>query len=316
MRSDTIRGATAWREDSVPGPVRIAVGRTGEGPNPLVALHGITSHHHAFNSVARHLQYPDGLLAVDLRGRGDSAKPTATDGAYGAYGMEEHARDVMRVLDHFALERAVLAGHSMGGFVALHAALLFPARVTAIALLDSGWPRVAGEQDKEAAAAIETGLARSFSRLTRTFPTRDDYLNFWFPQGGVTLEGLPPDLADNYAYDIRPVDGGWQPKASLDAAMADARWTMERNATAQELRGVTCPVALVRPAAGFFPDTPPLITPEALRVMRDVLPFQSDTLIAGANHYTMMYEPYAIETARAIDEFVASVTRSKTRNLS
>jgi len=256
----------------------------------------------SFSSSSSIQGLPDGLLAVDLRGRGDSAKPTATDGAYG---MKEHARDVMRVLDHFVLEQATLVGHSMGGFVALHAALLFPARVTAIALLDSGWPRVAGEQDKEAVAAIETGLARSFSRLTRTFPTRDDYLTFWFPQGGVTLEGLPPDLADNYAYDIRPVEGGWQPKASLDAAMADARWTMERNATAQELRGVTCPVALVRPAAGFFPGTPPLITPEALRVMRDVLPIQSDTLVAGANHYTMMYEPYAIETARTIDEFVS-----------
>lgn len=167
MSSDTIRWATAWREDSVPGPAPIAAGRTGEGPHPLVALHGITSHHHAFNSAARHLQYPDGLLAVDLRGRGTSAKPTATGGAYG---MEEHARDVMRVLDHFALERAMLVGHSMGGFVALHAALLFPACVTAIALLDSGWPRVAGEQDKEAATTTSLTVWSRFNDHTLTIP--------------------------------------------------------------------------------------------------------------------------------------------------
>lgn len=298
-----IHGVTAWQESIVPGPVRIAVGRTGAGRDPLVALHGITSHHHAFNGVARHLRRPDGLLAVDLRGRGDSDKPAEA----AAYGLEEHAHDVLRVLDWANLERAVLVGHSMGGFVALQAALLAPARVRAIVLLDSGWPRVEGAQDGEEAAAIEAGLARSFSRLTRVFPTPDDYVRFWFPQGDVTLASLPPDLADNYLYDLQPVEGGWQPKALLDAAMIDARWTMDRGLTATQLSGMTCPVALVRAAAGFFPDTPPLVTPEAHRALQATLDIRSDTLVEGSNHYTVLYEPYVAAAARAIDAFVRDV---------
>lgn len=300
-----VTGATLWRESMVAGPVNIAVGRTGVGPHPLIALHGITAHHRSFNSIARHLTYPDGLLGVDLRGRGDSDTPAS------GYGFEEHARDVLRVLDYHGIERALFVGHSMGGFVALHAALLFPQRVRGIVLLDSGWPRVPGEQtqarDQAAGAAIQAGLARSFSRLGRTFATPDDYVAFWFPDGAITLETLPPDLADNYAYDLRPVEGGWQPKAALEAALADARWSAEYGATAEQLRGVTCPVALVRAAQGFFPGAPPLVTPEALRVLREVLPVWSDTLISGANHYTIMADPYAAVTARAIGEFVARV---------
>src|SRR5438067_10095021 len=87
----------------VAGPVWLAVGRTGHGPHPLIALHGITAHHRAFNALARHLHYPGGRLGVDLRGRGDSDQPTS------GYGLEQHAQDVMRVLDFYAIDQAVLA---------------------------------------------------------------------------------------------------------------------------------------------------------------------------------------------------------------
>jgi lipase len=60
---------------SVPGDVRLAFGRTGEGPEPVLALHGITAQHRMFGAVARHLRHPDGMVALGLRGRGDSEKP-------------------------------------------------------------------------------------------------------------------------------------------------------------------------------------------------------------------------------------------------
>jgi hypothetical protein len=49
--------AELWTLSTVPGPVQLAMGRTGHGQHPLAALHGITVHHRAFNAIARHSTY-------------------------------------------------------------------------------------------------------------------------------------------------------------------------------------------------------------------------------------------------------------------
>src|ERR671916_1033018 len=208
-----------WKGGRVPGEVEISIDRAGKGPDPVVCLHGITAQHRAFTPAARRVGPDHGLVGVDLRGRGDSDKPDS------GYGLEAHAGDVVRVLDHLGLEEATIAGHSMGAFVALKAALLYPDRVRAIVLLDGGWPRteipseegMTEEQEREADPTRE-GLARAFSRLDMVFETPDAYLDFWFPEQNLTMADLPPDLADYYRYDLREVENGFNPKCSIDAA--------------------------------------------------------------------------------------------------
>jgi lipase len=281
-----------WRSERVPGEVELAIWRAGDGPDPVVCLHGITAQHRAFNAAARYLAPTRGLVGVDLRGRGDSDKPDS------GYGLEAHASDVVRVLDHLGLENAVLVGHSMGGFVALKAALAYPERVRALVLLDGGWPRVERspeemtEEEKQEAAALEEGLARAFRRLDMTFESPEAYLNFWFPDQGLTMDDLPPDLADYYLYDLGEVDGGYQPKASRAAAEEDSPAVSESSPTAEEMRGVGCPVALVRASQGFFPGTDPLISDEARDAMAQVLDIRDEIVLKGANHYTMLWPEY------------------------
>src|SRR5215213_3808472 len=179
-----------WKLERVPGEVDLAIGRAGEGADPVICLHGITAQHRAFNAAARHLGPSRGLVGVDLRGRGDSDKPES------GYSLETHSADVVRVLDHLDLENAVLAGHSMGGFVALQTALEYPERVRALVLLDGGWPRVESpqremtEEEKQEAAALEEGLARAFKRLDMTFESPEAYLDFWFPDQNVKMDDL------------------------------------------------------------------------------------------------------------------------------
>ena len=278
-----------WRSERLPGEVELAISRAGDGPDPVVCLHGITAQHRAFNAAARLIGPSRGLVGVDLRGRGDSEKPES------GYGLEVHAVDVMRVLDHLGLRDAVLTGHSMGGFVALKTALAYPDRVRALALIDGGWPRVEAapeemtdEQEREA-EAIREGLARAFGRLEMTFETPEAYLNFWFPDQNLTMGDLPPDLADYYLYDLQRVEGGYNPKCSTAAARQDSPAVSEKSPTADEMRGVACPVALVRASEGFFPGSAPLI-PDATRdAMAGVLDLRSETLVEGANHYTMLW---------------------------
>jgi lipase len=281
-----------WKQERVPGEVELAIWRAGEGPDPIICLHGITAQHRAFNAVARYLEAPRGLVGVDLRGRGDSDKPES------GYGLEAHAADVVRVLDHLGLQSAVLAGHSMGGFVALKTALTFPGRVRALVLLDGGWPRVESkpeestEEERQEAAALEEGLARAFKRLDMTFESPEAYLDFWFPDQNLTMEDLPQDLADYYLYDLGEVEGGYKPKASREAAEEDSPSVSSTSPTAEEMRGVDCPVALVRASQGFFPGSDPLISDETRDMMAGALDIRTEIVLEGANHYTMLWPEY------------------------
>src|ERR671920_945447 len=281
-----------WNRERVPGEVELAIWRAGEGPDPVVCLHGITAQHRAFTAAARYLEPSHGLVGVDLRGRGDSDKPEA------GYGLEAHAADVVRVLDHLGFQSAVLAGHSMGGFVALKTALEFPERVRALVLLDGGWPRVESapeeltEGEKQEAAALEEGLARAFRRLDMTFESPEAYLDFWFPDRDLTLDDLPPDLADYYLYDLGKVEGGYNPKASRAAAEEDSPSVSSTSPTAEEIRGVACPVALFRASQGFFPGSDPLISDETRDTMAGSLDIREEILLEGANHYTMLWPEY------------------------
>ena len=291
-----------WSRERVAGEVELAIWRSGEGPEPILCLHGITAQHRAFTALARHLEGSRSLVGLDLRGRGDSEKPGS------GYGLEAHAADVIRVLDHLGLQSAVIVGHSMGGFVALETALSYPERVRALVLLDGGWPRfevtsdeISEEQEQEA-AAIKEGLERAFSRLDMTFESPEAYLDFWFPNQNLTLGDLPPDLADYYLYDLEEVEGGYQPKASRVAAEEDSPSVSGNGPTAEEMRNVECPVALVRAAEGFFPGSEPLISDETRDAMAGVLDIRSETILEGANHYTMLWPPYTQRWARVCQD--------------
>lgn len=283
----------------MPGEVKLAIWHSpAAGGEPIVCLHGITAQHRAFNALARELSGLRQLVGVDLRGRGDSEKPSS------GYGLEAHARDLLRVLDHLGLRSAVVAGHSMGAFVAVKAALLFPERVRALMLLDGGWPRVetapekmTGEQ-REELAALSEGLERAFRRLEMTFESPEAYLEFWFPGQGLAPSDLPPDLADYYLYDLEEVEGGYRPKCSSAAAREDSPSVSSESPTAEEMREVGCPVALVRAAEGFFPGSRPLIPDEARDAMAGALDVREEALVEGATHYTMLWPEHVGRWAR------------------
>src|ERR1700721_3602137 len=84
----------------------------GNGKRVAVAVHGITASAMSWQAVARHMPPDWTLAAPDLRGRGHSRDLP------GPFGLDAHARDVVAVLRHFG-GRPVLAGHSMGAYVAL-----------------------------------------------------------------------------------------------------------------------------------------------------------------------------------------------------
>jgi pimeloyl-ACP methyl ester carboxylesterase len=103
----------------------------GDGPL-LVLVHGITNSSASWEPVLATLARRFTVIAPDLLGHGDSAKPR---GDYSLGANASLLRDVMLALGH---ERATLVGHSLGGGIAMQMAYQFPERVERLVLVSSG----------------------------------------------------------------------------------------------------------------------------------------------------------------------------------
>jgi pimeloyl-ACP methyl ester carboxylesterase len=111
--------------------VELSGEESGEG-SPLVLLHGLTATRRYVVMGSRLLERSGGrVIAYDARGHGRSTP--ASDPS--AYGYERLAADLLAVLDALGLERAVLAGASMGAHTAVRFALRHPERVAALGLI-------------------------------------------------------------------------------------------------------------------------------------------------------------------------------------
>ncbi|MDX3078453.1 alpha/beta fold hydrolase [Streptomyces sp. NPDC088354] len=108
--------------------IRLAYRTWGDpGAPPLVLLHGRGSDGADWAPVVPALARTHRVLAPDLRGHGASERP-------GEYAFEAMRDDVVGLLDALGLEKAALAGHSMGGVVAYLLAAARPERLTALVL--------------------------------------------------------------------------------------------------------------------------------------------------------------------------------------
>ncbi len=117
---------------------RLAVGATqiawdtfGDGP-PVVLIHGTPSWSYLWRHVAPVLSERFTVYALDLPGYGDSAASPDADLSIAA-----HAKVLVELLDEWGLERPAVAGHDIGGAIALRAHLLHERRFSRIALVDA-----------------------------------------------------------------------------------------------------------------------------------------------------------------------------------
>jgi 3-oxoadipate enol-lactonase len=128
--------------------IEIAYEDTGRG-EPVVLLHGFPFDRSLWRGQAEALDEGFRVIAPDLRGFGDSS---AGDGPAT---MEEMAADVAALLDELGVGRAVVGGLSMGGYIGLAFARLYPERVRALVLADT---RAEADSDEARRTREETAL--------------------------------------------------------------------------------------------------------------------------------------------------------------
>ena len=256
------------------GDVALAADVRGDGP-ALLLVHGFpldrTIWAHQVATLAGWRR-----IAPDLRGMGASDAPA--DG----YTMAAYADDLVRLLDRLGVERAVVAGHSMGGYVLFEMLRRHRDRIAGVVLVDTradadsaegraGRDRMIEVAQKEGARAVaERMLPRVLGRSTQqTQP--------------VVVEQVREMMART------PVAG-----------MMGALQAMRDRADATPLLA-----SIDVPALVVVGQEDELTPPEAAKALTRGLPSAAMTVISGAGHLAPLEAPTAV--SRVMAEFLEHV---------
>ncbi len=278
------------------GPIRIpvaggdlAVYDSGPADGPAVVLvHGITASALSFGRVWRALSPAVRTVAVDLRGRGESADLP------GPYGMAAHVGDVVAVLDRLGIDRAVVAGHSMGAYVAVLGALRHPDRFTHLVLVDGGFP-LPTPSGVDPDAVIDAVVGPAIARLSMEFASMEAYFDFWRDHPAVG-PAWNTDVEAYLRYDLTGEPPRLRSRVSIEAVRADGRELVVDPPPVDE---VEVPMHLLRAGRGLM-DEPGGLIPREVAAAAARLPHLAVTDLPDLNHYTIVLGSGAEAVAGAI----------------
>ncbi len=266
--------------------------RVGAGAGPeIVLLHGLTANLAFWHPVIVHgLAETHAVTLLDFRGHGRSAMPRS------GYTTRDLALDVAALLHHLDVDRAVVAGHSFGGAVALHLAVLCPSRVEALVLADARvralqpahgldvweqWPRIR-------ARLAECGIVVDPRDVQRE-------LGLLETLAGLRVAGRLDGL------DLRPF---FVPFAQGSRAAAERWLALARDSTAttdfQEVAGLTreAIAAVAHPALLAFGALSHCRPTQA--ALAELLPGAQSLTVPGAGHFHPLIRPEAfLDATRA-----------------
>ncbi|MEM9352516.1 MAG: alpha/beta hydrolase [Planctomycetota bacterium] len=260
--------------------VKIAAEVAGEGV-PVVLLHGFPLSRRMWDRQVEALRKSCCVIAVDLRGFGESG--LAPSDAESGVPMERYAVDVAALLDGIGVdEPVVLAGFSMGGYIAWQFALRYPERLRGLLAIDT---RAVADTDE--ARSVRLKMAESIQRLGL-----DPVVQAMTPKlfAAASITERPEAVAE-----VQEIL-----RSSSPAAVAAAQRGMAARPD------VTGRLAEMNVSALVVCGAEDAISPpEEMRSIAETLPHAEYVEIAGAGHMTTAEAPE--EVSRAMTDFIAGL---------
>jgi len=278
----------------------------GGGDQAVVCLHGLSRNSKDFHDLALHLSGGYRVICPDLRGRGRSQyDPTGK-----TYNMVAYTRDVQRLMDVAGLDKPVMVGTSLGGFISLTMAYLLPGRLRAIVLNDAG-PEV-----------DPAGIERIMGYSVKPAPPPrnwEEAVNLVKTNHEVGLSGMPDSFwADYTRLTYRENDDG-VPVAEVDPKVLSSLKTAKTvgnilkslNAVGlvKKVKGIPVDAwesfrAVSMPCLVLRGETSDILAAETVAKMRDIKPDLAVSTIPNRGHAPLLDEP---ESLSAIDTFLAGL---------
>lgn len=238
--------------------LRLHVVDSGGDKPALILLHGIARHAHTFDHITADLSRSYRVIAVDMRGHGDSA--WSPDGAYL---VEDYVRDLDGLVNELRLRTVTLLGNSTGGRVAQVYAGLHPDRVARLVVEDVG---------PERPQNIADAFARRVEQEKNGWATEDELVAQLVTQNRRT----PEPLLRTYAhFGLKTRDDGrliWKRDPNLVKGFIETElWDSVRKITA--------------PALYVIGGGSRIVPPETQQKLKDALPNVRIVVMPGLGHY-------------------------------
>jgi pimeloyl-ACP methyl ester carboxylesterase len=237
-----------------------------EGPGPpVLCVHGVGSHAWSFRGLARELGFDARVVAVDLRGHGDSQW---SEGA--AYSTTDLASDVIAMLDHLEIARITVVGVSWGGLVGLAVATRRPDLVARLAMIDI--------------SPASSQPASNVPPRPASFPSHCDALEW---ERAKSAGAAPEDVEAMAYFGYRPGEGGALVRKSDPYFLA--RWPFRDEDWWPVLPLVVQPTLVIRAGHGLLSED------EAARMVGALAAGRVVT-IADSGHAIQLENPRALAT--------------------
>ena len=251
------------------GDARLHVINQGFGP-PLLLVHGFPLDHSMWRHQIRQFAGKYKVIAPDLRGFG------ASDISPGVVTMEDHADDLVALLDALRIDKAVFCGLSMGGYVGLEFARNYPERLAGLILCDTravpDTPEAAQNREATAAKVLKEG----------TSALAEDMLKKLFAPS--MLEAGGDDVVSSR---------GVMENARPEGVAAALRGMAVRNDSRDLLGDITAPTLVI---VGEHDAISP---PDEMKAIADGIPGAEFLVVEGAGHMAPLEKPEPVNAAIA-----------------
>jgi 3-oxoadipate enol-lactonase len=256
-----IREADKMNKLAING-INLAYTRRGKG-TPLVLVHGFPLDSSSWNETTPLLEDKFDIILPDLRGFGQS---TTTQSPYT---MSDIAGDIAGLLDHLGIEKTAIAGHSMGGYVALAFAKKYPTRVNGLGLVSS---QAAGDPPERKEGRYKTAADVADKGVS------------------VVVEAMTPKLSADARVQafVRELIAG----QSKDGVIGALKAMAEREDLVSILPSFNFPILLIHG------ETDALIPIDRAKEIKTAVPAAKLVDLKGAGHMPMM--EFAKETAAGL----------------
>lgn len=256
---------------------------------PFIMLHGISRIAHQFDHLAPYFKDDYHVIAIDMRGHGDSDWSPE-----GAYIVEDYVQDLEAFVDRLNLRRLTLLGNSTGGRVVQVYAGLHPERVARLISEDVG-PERTNEiasaftrqvQQEQDGWASEDDLLASLKKSNPKTP--EEILRSYAHFGSKRVEARPGPARPPQSPGIQKDSA--EPDSVVRADLKDDRrivWKRDPNLAKgfvptelwRFVSKITCPAIYILGGASR------IVPPETQQKLKETIPNVQIAIIAGAGHY-------------------------------